>query len=164
MNFLDKLVAMISWRISQVGQVALVAVMLLIAGNVIIRAIWTPVPGTVEMTELLGAIILGLGVAYCQQMKGHIFVSVLVNRLSQRKQAIIDTATTILAVFFTSLLAWRIMIYAARMAERGYTTGHLSIPIYPFIYLVGIGFIILALVLVRDLLKSIILIKKGSEQ
>ena len=164
MNFFDKIVAGLSLRISQVGQIALVAVMLLIAGNVIIRAIWRPVPGTVEMVELLGAIIVGLGVAYCQQVKSHIFVSVLVNRFSKRTQAIIDTATNFLAIIFSSLLAWRVIIYGLRMWDRGYATGHLGIPVYPFIFIVGIGFAMFVLVLVRDLLKSVKIIGKGSEQ
>lgn len=164
MRFLDKFVGTVSWQISHISQIALVAVMLLISGNVIIRAFWRPIPGTVEMTEILGAVLIGMAVAYCQHMKGHIFVSVLVRKFPLRIQGIIDTFTMLLAVFFSSLLAWRTIIYALRMMERGYYTGHLQIPIYPIIFLVGIGFVMLAIVLLRDFLKAINLAVKGSEQ
>ncbi len=163
MKFIDKLIGILSWRISQIGQFAIVAVMVLIAGNVIIRAIWTPVPGTVEMTEILGAIIAGMGVAYTQHMKSHIFVSVLVNRFPLRVQGIIDACTMLLAMFITSILARRIVEYGLRMMDRGYSTGHLDISIHPFIILVGIGFIMLALVLLKDFLKALTMAIKGSE-
>ncbi len=148
---------------SQLGQIALVAVMLLIVTNVVVRIPWKPLPGTVEIVELLGAILLGLGIAYCQQMKSHIFVSVLVDRFSPRTQALIDTLTGILALLVNSLLARQIFLYGSRMMTRGYSTGHLEIPLYPFIYLVSFGFFILSLVLLKDLLKSVTLLVKGKE-
>lgn len=164
MIFFERIIENISRRISQLGQVALVLVMLLIVTNVILRLPWRPLPGTVEMVELLGTILLGLGIAYCQQKKSHIFVSVLVDRFPLRVQALVDAVTGLLALFFTSLVARQLFIYGTRMLERGYTTGHLNIPVYPFIYLVGVGFIILALVLLKDLINTVILFTKGKEQ
>ena len=164
MNLLDRIVEKLAWRTSQLGQVALVAVMLLIVTNVVVRIPWKPLPGTVEIVELLGAILLGLGIAYCQQMKSHIFVSVLVDRFSPRTQAFIDTLTGILALLVNTLLARQIFLYGSRMMARGYSTGHLEIPLYPFIYLVSLGFFILTLVLLKDLLKSVTLLVKGKEQ
>lgn len=164
MKHLDRFIEMLSWRISQAAQFALLGVMVLIVANIIVRNPWRPIPGTVEMVEILGAIILGLGVAYCQQKKGHIFVGVLVNRLSERKQALVDSITHVIALFFIGLLAWQMMNYAGSMLARGYTTGHLEIPIAPFIYLVGVGFIMLALIMLKDFLKAITLVVKGSEQ
>lgn len=164
MKYLDKFMEALSWRISQVAQAALLTVMVLIVANIIVREPFKPIPGTVEMVEILGAIILGLGVAYCQQKKGHIAVSVLVNRFSERKQALVDSITSVLAIFFMGLLSWEMIRYAGSMLARGYTTGHLEIPIAPFIYVVAAGFIMLALVMFKDFLKAITIALKGSEQ
>jgi len=163
MALLEKIVRTFTLRTAQIGQVALAAVMFLIVANVLMRIPWKPVPGTVELTEILGAVLLTMGVAYCQIVKGHIFVSVLVERFSPRVQGIIDAFTAIIALFFSSALAWETVVFAGRMMKRGYATAHLLIPIYPFIYLVGFGFVMLAIVLLRDFLKAVILAVKGSE-
>ncbi len=163
MNQLEKIIETLARRTSQMGQVALVVVMLVIVTNVILRIPWKPLPGTVEMVELLGAMLLGLGIAYCQQMKSHIYVSILVDRFAPRTQALIDTVTGLLALAVTTLLARQIFLYGSRMLDRGYTTGHLQIPLYPFIYLVSFGFLILCLVLLKDLLKAVLLLVKGKE-
>lgn len=162
MNLLDKITAALSWRISQIAQAALVLVMIIIVVNIIMRRFWVPLPGTVELVEILGAVILGLGLAYCQYKKGHIFVSILVKKFPLRVQALVDAFTSLLALIFSSFLSWQLIKYAARMTERGYATGHLDIPIGPFIYIVGIGCIMLAIVLLRDFIKSAAAAAKGS--
>lgn len=164
MNLLEKITAALSWRISQIAQAALVLVMIIIVANIIMRRYWTPIPGTVELVEILGAVILGLGVAYCQYRKGHIFVSILVKKFPLRLQALTDAFTSLLALIFSSLLSWQLIKYAGRMMERGYATGHLDIPIGPFIYIVGIGCIILAVVLFRDFVKASAVAVKGSDK
>ncbi len=164
MQTLDKLVSIISWQASRFSQVALFLIMLLIVGDIVLRNFWKHVPGKVEMVELLGVILLGLGVAYCQQKRGHIAVGVLVRRFPLRLQAVIDSFTSLLAVVFTCLLSYQLFIYGTRMLERGYSTGHLGIPMAPFIYLAGAGFLVLVLVLLRDLVSALIVSVKGSEK
>ncbi len=163
MKHLDQIMEALSWRVSQVAQVALVTVMALIVANVLIRIPWKPIPGTVEMVEILGSILLGLGIAYCHQRKGHIAVGVLVNRFSRRKQALVDSITGLLALIFMAVLSYQMLQLGESMLARGYTTGHLEIPIAPFIYLVGVGFIMLSLIILRDFIKAVIIAAKGSE-
>lgn len=163
MNTFDRFVRGLTWRTSQIGQIALAFAMFIIVANVILRIPWTPVPGTVELVELSGAVLYGMGVAYTAMMKGHIMVGVLIDRFTPRVQAIVDIFTSILALYFTFLLSRELFVFAERMMSRGYTTTNLSLPVFPAIYLVAIGFIILALVLFRDLLKAAIIAIKGSE-
>jgi len=163
MGFFDKVLRSVIWRTAQIGQLALAAVMFLIVSNIISRIPGKPVPGTVELTEILGAVLLSMGVAYCQMTKGHIFVGVLVERLSPRLQGAIDFFTSLVALFFSGLLAKETFVFGSTMMQRNWMTAHLRIPIYPFIYLVAFGFLMLAAVLFRDLLKAVIMMFKGSE-
>lgn len=163
MNTFDRFIRALTWRTSQVGQIALAVAMFIIVANVILRIPWKPVPGTVEIVELSGAVLYGMGIAYCAVMKGHIMVGVLVDRFSLRVQAIVDMFTTVIALYFTFILSRELFVFAERMMTRGYTTTNLSLPVYPTIYLVAFGFIILALVLLRDLIKAAIIVVKGSE-
>ncbi len=166
MESLEKLVRGLTWRTAQIAQVALAAVMLVIVANIILREFWRPLPGTVEIVEILGAVLLALGVANCAVKKGHIAVGVLVDKLSPRKEALVESAVNFVALIFISLLAWQTIYYAGQMMRRGYTTAHLLISLYPFIYLVGFGFVMLAAVLLLESVKCLVAFStfKGSEE
>ncbi len=163
MQLFEKFVSALTLRTAQAAQLVLAFVMLIIVANVISRRIFVPIPGTVEIVEMSGAVLLALAVAYTAIMKGHIMVGVLVERLPPRIQAAIDIVVSGIALVFSFVLARETFIFAGRMMERGYTTGHLRLPIAPSIYLVAFGFAMLALVLFRDLLKAVISVAKGSE-
>lgn len=163
LNLFDRFVQSLTWRTAQVAQIALFFSMAIIVANVIARIPWKPVPGTVEIVEMSGAVLLGLGVAYTAIMKGHIAVGVLVDTLPPRIQALVDTFVSAVSLFFTSILAWQIYNYALTSSQRGYTTGFLYIPLAPSIYLVAFGMFMVALVLFRDLLKALVALVKGGE-
>lgn len=159
----ERFVQGLTWRTAQVAQIALFISMAIIMVNIFMRIPWQPLPGTVEIVEMTGAVLLALGVAYTAIMKGHIMVGVLVERFSARVQAAIEIFVSIVSLIFTYLLAREILFFAISSMQRGYTTGHLYWPIAPAIYIVAFGFIMLALVLILDLLKAVILITKRSE-
>lgn len=164
MELFEKIVNKTALITSYFAQFALAFAMLIIVANVISRIRWNPVPGTVELVEMSGAIILSMGVAYTAVKKGHIMVDVLVEKFPVRIRGIVEVITTSIALFFMFLLTRQAFVYAGRMMDRGLITGHLGIPIAPSIYIVGVGFAILSLVLVLDILKSFIAIIKGGEE
>jgi len=163
LNSFERLVQGLTWRTAQVAQVALFVVMAITVANVIIRVPFSPMGGAVELVEMSGAVLLGLAVAYTAIMKGHIMVGVLVERFSPRMQGLIDLITSILALFFSYILAREILFFAYDRMVAGYVTGHLRLPIAPSIYLVAFGFIMLVLVLTLDLIKAVTIVIKGSE-
>ncbi len=159
----ERFVQGLTWRTAQVAQIALFISMAIIVTNILMRIPWQPLPGTVEIVEMTGAVLLALGVAYTAIMKGHIMVGVLVERFSTRVQAVIEIFVSIISLIFTYFLAREILFFAISSMQRGYTTGHLYWPIAPAIYIVAFGFIMLALVLILDLLKAVILITRRGE-
>jgi TRAP-type C4-dicarboxylate transport system permease small subunit len=163
LNLFDRFVRALTWRTAQVAQIILAFVMILIVANVISRRLFTPVPGTVELVEMSGAVLLAMAVAYTAIMKGHIMVGVLVDRFSPRVQAAVDLVVNGASFYFIFLLARETFSFATKMLQRGWTTGHLYLPIAPSIYLVAFGFTMLALVVFRDFLLSAITVVKGSE-
>jgi TRAP-type C4-dicarboxylate transport system permease small subunit len=163
MNSFDKFVRILTMRTAQVAQLVLAFVMFIIVANVFTRRLGSPIPGTVEIVEMSGAVLLALAVAYTAILKGHIMVGVLVERFSPRLQAATELVVSAVSLYFSFLLARETFVFASRMMQRGYTTGHLLLPVAPSIYLVGFGFAMLVLVLFRDLLKAMITVIKGSE-
>lgn len=162
-NHLERFVQAVSFRTAQIAQVILFSTMLIIVINVIIRIPWKPLPGTVELVEMSGAILLAAAIAYTALMKGHIAVGVLVDRLPVRVQAAVEILTSAVSLLFSSFLARETFLFAMRMSQRGYTTPNLLIPIAPAVLLVAFSFAMLALVLLLNLVKAAAVLFKGSE-
>ena len=163
MKKIEKVIESMTRWTSYVGQIALFGAMAVVIINIVMRRFWRPLPGTVEISEILGAILLALGVAHCALADGHISVDFLVSKLPLKARAIVDSITAFIAFVFLSALAWESVQYAARTLERGMTTSHLKIPSYLVAYLVSFGFIMLAIVLLLNFVKMMAIIVKGSE-
>jgi TRAP-type C4-dicarboxylate transport system permease small subunit len=160
---LEKIIQQLTLRLSQLGQIALVAVMLVIVANIVLRAWWLPLKGSYELVEILGALLLSLGIAHCAFQKGHVAVSFLVDKMSPRKRAMADLFTNLVFAVTMLYVTWGMLSYAGKMYSRGYATTALNIPLFPVYYLVGFGLLLLLLVVVVQLLKSILGIVRGGK-
>lgn len=154
MRELDRFTGRVTALFSLLAQIALAAIMFLIVANIIIRRFMAPIPGTVEIVELAGALILGSSIAYCLYNGGHIFVDVLVRRLPDKRQNWIDFLGNLAMIILNGLIAWQMYVYGARMMTRGIVTGHLELPHAPVIFIVAIGFLLMALVNLTHILNS----------
>lgn len=150
-------------RTSQFAQFALVLVMLVIVANILMRIWWKPLPGSYELVEIMGAVILSMGAAYCAIARGHVTVSLLLDKLSRKKQSAVDIFTSFISFIFISAIGWGLLKYAKMTYVRGLETSTLSIPLYPVYFLVAAGLIMLAITALLQLIKSItFLINKGN--
>lgn len=163
LKLFERIINSLTLRTAQISQVVLAFAMLIIVTDVIIRIWWKPLPGTVELIEMSGAVMLSMAVAYTAVKKGHIMVGVLVERFPKKIQAIIDFLINAVSLFFLALLSVETLEFASKMIEKNYVTGHLEIPISPSIYLVGFGFAMLSLVLLMDMVKAAIIVLKGGK-
>jgi len=114
-----------------------------------------PVAGAVELTGLMTLTLCFLVGAYTQVVKGHIVIPILVDRLSPRAQAIIDSITYILSLVFVIVTIWRTVVEANYEMHGVYTTAILRIPHFPFLYLVAFGWGMLGLAILMHLIHFI---------
>jgi len=136
-----------------VGMFLLIPMMLLTAGDVIGRGIWArPIPGAVELSSYMLAVFILMGVAYTQQVKGHVRVSMLVSRLPEQAQSILDIITILLSLFIISILAWQGWVVGI---EERTVSDMLRIPQLPFRLLVSLAAFFLCLELLIDLTVSV---------
>lgn len=165
MERVENFVYYITQRLSDIGQAALVFIMLLIVGNVALRYFWSPILGTYEIVEILGALFLATGAAYASATKSHIAVDFAVEKLSPIKQCIIDIIHNTISFFFMVFICWGLWIYAGDMYQRSRETTSLHIPLYPVLYLVCFGIGLVALViLIYVLTLFAAMIKKGGRK
>jgi len=136
-----------------VGMFLLIPMMLLTAGDVIGRGIWArPIPGAVELSSYMLAVFILMGIAYTYQVKGHVRVSMLVSRLPEQAQSILDIITILLSLFIISILAWQGWVVGI---EERTVSDMLRIPQLPFRLLVSIAALFLCLELLIDLTVSV---------
>jgi TRAP-type C4-dicarboxylate transport system permease small subunit len=162
MNAFEKVLRFITEKMAWVAMIAIVACVALVVTDVIrYQAVGKPVPGTHEVVELIAAVILSMGIGYLTFVRGHVSVGLLVDRFRPRVQAVFDLVTGVIALGFTVWLTEGVVKMAIRNFRYGWMTGVLEIPRYPFMYLIAVALALACVVLLRDVIKAVIVIRKG---
>lgn len=128
-------------RICQdIGIATIVVMMLVTVVHAVGRYVFAhPVPGLIEVScfMLITAVFLVGG--YTAMVKGHVTIGLIVDRFSERTQAIVDSFTYILCLVVAILALWQSFAHGIYIMESGVTSSILRIPRFPFIYVVGVG-------------------------
>ena len=98
MGKFEKIIRWLSQWFDRVARGALVIMMLVVVSNVLLRAVWQSIPGTFEYVGYLGAVAIGFALAFCAVQGRHVAITVVVDRLPQRTQAIIGSIIGIMSV------------------------------------------------------------------
>lgn len=129
----------------------LVAMMILTGADVTLRYVLNkPVPGSWEITEYMMPIVVALGLAYCALERGHVRVDLVVSRLSEHAQAVMNSLASLIFLGIFILITWQSVLRAREMIEIGITSHTLYIPVAPFVLVVTVGSAVLCLVLLRE--------------
>lgn len=156
MKTLTKLVTGLSLGLDKIAGGCMVAVMMLVVTNIMLRAIFNrPILGTYEYVVFLTAVLIGLSLAHCALQKGHIAVDFIVDRFPPKVQIYVDALMNTAAFIFWFVCAWQIAVYAQSMTARGLVSPTTQIPVAPFIYLVAFGLLALSLVLLLRTVESV---------
>jgi TRAP-type C4-dicarboxylate transport system permease small subunit len=131
------------------GMVIVLPLMLITTGDVLGRSFFNkPIAGTFELSEYMLAVLILMGAAYTQQVKGHVTVAFLTHKLGRKAQLTCRVLTLTLSLFIVGILVWQ--GFKLGIEETG-VTDQLRIPRTPFKMLVGIGGGLLWLQLLFDL-------------
>jgi TRAP-type C4-dicarboxylate transport system permease small subunit len=134
------------------GMFLLIPLMLLTSTEVVSRKLWNqPIPGTLELSSYMLSVFILLGIAYTQQAKGHVKVTMLTTRLPRRARLLLEMLTTLLSLFIICVLAWQGWVVGI---EEKTVSDMLRIPQMPFKMLVSVGAFMLALELILDFIDS----------
>jgi len=135
------------------GMFLAVPLMLITTFDVLGRGFFDkPIPGTLELSEYMLAIIILLGAAYTQQVKGHIGVDFLTSRFTPLGQNICKIITDVASLAIITIL----MVYGySEGIHETAVSDQLRVPQWPFKLFVAIGGFLLWLEIFVDLLESI---------
>lgn len=139
---------------NRIAASALFAMMCLTCADVILRLFRHPIRGTYELVSFLGAITVSFALAHTSIHKGHVAVSLLVERFSKRWQAIVELGVSVFSLALFALISWRSAIYARNFQLSGEVSPTLQLPFYPIIYGIAAAAVVVCLVLMVDILTA----------
>jgi len=132
------------------------SVMALVLANIVMRNVFRlPVLGTVEIVGLLTATGLGLALAHCEMIDFNIAMDIVTEKLSRGTQRIISIVIYTISLCFWAIVVWRTFVYANTSFANGRVTATASIPIYPFVFILGFNLICLCAALAYKLVQAV---------
>ena len=140
--------------------------MVITVADVIVRYLTpTNVPGSYEYVSLLFVLVIYLGLAYAQRQNSHIAIDALYSRLPRRYRKLLQFLQLSAFLLFAATLAW----YTAAITWDNYVLGDtilgaISVVTWPSRLTISIGFLVLALRFLIQLLNLVILDKLIEEE
>jgi TRAP-type transport system small permease protein len=119
------------------------------------RLLNRPIIGSWELIEFMMALLVTFGLGYCALKKGHIRVDLIMQYTGRKTNLWFDIFAYGISCVFFMFISWRVWLHAQKVYASNLTSPALFIPVYPFIFLLSVGAALVALVFLRDFLKSV---------
>jgi TRAP-type C4-dicarboxylate transport system permease small subunit len=127
-------------------------VMLLVVANIIARFVFNaPIGGTLEVTESALTILIFLSLAMTQHEGGHIKVTLIMRRTSEKSIRIGNIVAAFLGSLFfawATYAAWGLFVKSLMMNEQEW--GSIIFPVYPVKFVIFLGLLLLSLQFLLD--------------
>ena len=140
-----------------IGMVMMTVMMIFVTLDVTLRKLVSmPILGSIEITQFMLAICVSFGLAQCTIDKGHVIVDLFVSRLTTRAKARLGIVTGVLAFGSCLMVTWQLFNYIFIIKEVNNVSSVLKIPMWPFVALVTLGFVLFCFVLFIQFLEYIL--------
>lgn len=128
----------VSHFLNLVAAATLTFMMFLTVGDVLLRAGGKPIMGTYEIVGTLLGVVIGFAIPKVSLDRGHVNMEFLLDALSERKRAILNTFTRILCISLFVLIAYNLIGVGKEFRLSGEVSPTLQIPFFPIAYGVGV--------------------------
>lgn len=141
--------------LSYIGGAVLFFMMLLTVADVFMRYVFnSPLLGVQEITEFMMVTFVFFSLAYTHVQGAHIRVDFVMERLPPKAQKIIEQFILFIEMLLLLIISVMGIFKGLRVMEMNHISGILSIPVYPFYFVVVIGSFAMALELLKDFFKK----------
>lgn len=153
MNYLVKFNGYLNRVLLFFSGVAVLALTGVAAGNMFLRIIYTPIPGSYELVGFFGATATGFALGYTQIRKDHIIVTMFTDRFPKKVNRFLDGLNYSVNTVFFAIISWETLKWGMKIARTGELSETLKIIYHPFVYCLAIGFAALAFSLFVDFIR-----------
>lgn len=150
-KFVDRVVQVFKW----IGAAAIAGMMFLTCIDVIMRIAGRPILGAVEIVGFMATIGVACSLPYTHQESGHVGVDMIIRKLSDRGQGLVDSITGLASFILFALVSWRCFVYGDTLRASGEVSMTLEFPAYIFVHFLGVAFAGLCLTILAGLVSSI---------
>jgi TRAP-type C4-dicarboxylate transport system permease small subunit len=112
----------------------------------------SPIPGIFELNEVILVVCVFMGLSWCQAKRGHIRVTMVLQRMRPRAAVVLDIIIWIITFIFVMILAvqtWCDAVYAYSI--KMFRWGNVQMPIWWARALVPIGLWLLCIQILLDI-------------
>ncbi|MBN1191184.1 MAG: TRAP transporter small permease [Dehalococcoidales bacterium] len=146
---------LIRW-LNNIGMGFIALLMILITIDVLLRWIANrPIKGVNELAELTMLLVVFLTIGYTQLTKSNVSVDLLFTRFPQRMQLVVDAFNYLLSLGISALMLRQAIIYTSYLADINRQSVILKIPVAPFQFAMIIGFAMLSIVLLFQMIDAV---------
>jgi TRAP-type C4-dicarboxylate transport system permease small subunit len=136
-----------------IGSAALAFMMFLTVADILLRAVGHPLVGTYEVVSLSLALVIGFGIPRVSMERSHVYMEILLEKLSVRGKAVMNTFTRLLCIGLFVLIAVNLFSVGNEFRMSGEVSPTIKLPFFPVAYAVGVCCFIECLVFVQDIVK-----------
>jgi TRAP-type C4-dicarboxylate transport system permease small subunit len=155
MERFERTLGAVTKYLDYLSRVGFFVLMALVTINVILRYGWTSISGTYDYVQLITAVSVAAAVAFTAYERGNIEIELLMERFSQRVQAVVASIVTLVCIGFFVLATWRLVVLAHDMQVAGETTMTVYVPFAPFLYFIAFGFALMILAMIAQLVRQV---------
>jgi TRAP-type C4-dicarboxylate transport system permease small subunit len=138
-----------------VAFVALIFMLILVTADILGSKILSmPVPGAMDLTSLLGVLVIGFSMPRSYRMERHIKVDFFTVLLSATIRKNIRRFSFCLCSVFFIFVVWRLFLYAHDLWQYGEQSITVKIPLYPFAYALAAAFVPLLVIIPIQLINT----------
>jgi len=125
------------------------------AADVATRILWRPVTGMDELVCYGMAIVVSCAIFYTALHGGHVTTDLLLSRLPARLKRVTVSVILLLSSLSIVVMAWQGILLGLETQARGLRSFVLTLPLFPFRYILAFGCMLAAIVFLVDFLRSI---------
>jgi TRAP-type C4-dicarboxylate transport system permease small subunit len=155
MDFLDRISRFLNRVLMGIAGLFMVGMVLLTCSDVLLRLVWVPIRGSVELVAYFSAIVTAFALGYTQMRRGHTSVDVVVSLFPNKLKRFLSSINSLICMAFFALVAWRIARWSTTIWETGEVSETLRVVFDPFSEGVALGCFVLSLVFLTDLVRSL---------
>jgi TRAP-type C4-dicarboxylate transport system permease small subunit len=145
----EKICQVMDW----IGGVVLVFMMLLTVADVIMRYLGKPVLGTYELVSLAGAIVVGCAMPHTSWENTHVTVDMLLEKMEKTRKNVLQIITRIMGFLLFGVVGVNLIDMGTTLTKTGESTLTLVLPLYPFVYVLGVCCFAECLVLLSQIIR-----------
>lgn len=132
-----------------VALAALTAMLILVSLDIVgAKALGKPVPGAMDLSSLLGVLIIGFSTGQTYLYGRHIKVDFVTLRLPKQLRKAARCLSVILSIIFFSMAVWCVGSLARDMYFSGEKSLTVKIALYPFAFALTVAFLPVILTLI----------------